>query len=74
MAPEQLEASVSSWWIELERAEDALASLLRDLTVTARAEKTTIGTALQTAIDNVRAARRQLGLLEKLARNEDEPT
>jgi hypothetical protein len=74
MDPEQLQASLRSSRGELDQAESALASLLRDLSHTSRAEKRTIGGALQRALDNVRAARRQLDLLEQAARPRDEST
>ena len=71
--PEQLQSGLRASRVELDQAESALASVLRDIARTLRAEKRTIGGALQRALDNVRAARRELDLLEKVARDKDEP-
>jgi hypothetical protein len=74
MDTEHLQASLRLSRGELDQAEVALESLLRGLARTSRAEKTTIGGALQRALEKVRAARRQLDLLEHAARAKDEPT
>ncbi len=53
-------------------AEEGLEALLRTLQSAARAEKTTISAALQTAFDKLRSSRLHLVKLEELARGGQE--
>ena len=68
----ELLANVRSAKGEVAEAEDELGALLKSLQRNARAEKTTISTALEAAFDKLRAARRHLDVVEKLARAKDE--
>jgi hypothetical protein len=65
-------ANVRSAKSEVAEAEDALEALLKTLERNPRAEKTTISKALESAFEKLRAARRHLNVLEKLARAKNE--
>lgn len=56
---------------EVMAAENALASLLRPIRVSARAEKMTISDAVQLAFARLKSARRELVELRKLAEKGD---
>lgn len=72
MKNDLLLSNVLSAKSDVTAAEDALATLLRELGAMPRAEKTTISKGLEAAFEKLRAAREHLGVLEKLAGGEDE--
>lgn len=72
MESEPLLAKVRSSQSEVAHAKELVALLLREVGPTKRADKTTISMALQAALAQLRAAQRQLSLLERLASGKDD--
>ncbi len=72
MKEQQILAEIQAAQSAVADAVSDLSRLLRETQAVSRAEKTTISEALREAFDKLRVAREHLGILEELARGEDD--